>query len=650
MCGITGYWDPSSIKLLERDYSTLERMSCVLVHRGPDDCGTWLDLDLGVALAHRRLSIIDLSPLGHQPMVSSDERYVLVFNGEIYNFPNLRSELQALGHKFKGDSDTEVMLASFVEWGVGVAVQRLRGMFAFALWDRYQHILTLGRDRVGEKPLYYGRIGETFVFSSELKSFRQHPRWQQKISRSSISLLMRHNCIPAPYTIYEDIYKLLPGTTLTLHSPAMDVLPVPYWSARTVVEEGLSNPFTASDDEAIDELNTLLSKTISEQMLADVPLGAFLSGGIDSSLIVALMQAQSSLPIKTFSIGFEQLEYDESVHARAVAAHLKTQHTELYIDSQTAIDVIKRLPHLYDEPFSDSSQIPTFLVSQLAKQHVAVSLSGDAGDELFGGYNSYLLADGFWKKVGWVPIPLRRAAAIPLTKISPQQWNACFEIFKDILPQNFRVRLPGEKIHKLANILGCSGLEDLYITLASHWTNTSHLVIDGIEPVTCITNKSLLPKTDNFVQKMMYLDLMTYLPDDILVKVDRASMGVSLESRIPFLNHEIVEFAWRLPMHMKIRNGKSKWILRQLLYKYVPPQLVERPKMGFGVPIDTWLRTTLRDWAEDLIEESRLSQEGYFNPQPIREKWQQHLSGAHNWQHHLWNVLMFQQWMRSQSL
>lgn len=642
MCGITGFWQHNETIDLEQ---TIQGMSNTLLHRGPDDGGIWTDENVSIALGQRRLAIVDLSPEGHQPMLSANGRYVMVFNGEIYNFQEIRKDLDSLGHKFRGHSDTEVMLASFCQWGIENSVKKFVGMFAFGLWDRQDRKLYLGRDRLGEKPLYYGWLNNSFVFASELKALKPHPQWQGEINRDAITLFLRHNYIPEPYSIYQNIYKLTPGTLLTLNAPHLKTEPKPYWSVKNAVESGLNNPFRGTETEAIEALDQLLRKTISQQMIADVPLGAFLSGGIDSSTVVALMQTQSNQPVKTFSIGFEEDAYNEAQHAKAVAKHLGTDHTELYVTPTEAMAVIPKLPSLYDEPFSDSSQIPTFLVSQLARNHVTVSLSGDGGDELFGGYNRYFWGNSIWQKFGWIPSNLRKLAGNTLTSLSPQTWDQLFTQLKPILPKQLQQRLPGDKIHKLADIISVTDSQSLYQRLVSHWKNPESLVIASSEPSTALSNPQL--NLANFTQQMMYLDSMTYLPGDILTKVDRAAMGVSLESRVPFLDHRVVEFAWTIPLSMKIRNNQGKWLLKQVLSQYVPQNIIDRPKMGFGVPIDCWLREDLKDWAESLLDEYRLKKEGFFDPQPIRQKWDEHLSGQRNWSYYLWDVIMFQAWLEN---
>ncbi|WP_414585247.1 asparagine synthase (glutamine-hydrolyzing) [Scytonema sp. PCC 10023] len=645
MCGITGFFDAVLQRSTLEMESVVQNMSHALYHRGPDNGGIWIDTENGIALGHRRLAIIDISPEGHQPMVSGNGRYAIVFNGEIYNFLELRRDLEKLGHHFRGHSDTEVMLASFSQWGVFEAIKHFNGMFAFALWDRQERVLHLGRDRLGEKPLYYGWCGNTFLFASELKALKAHPDFHPEINRDALALFLRYSCVPTPYSIYQGIYKLPPGCVLTWNGVNTHPKPVPYWSAKEAAELGTAKPFTGSEQEAVAEMEALLREAVGLRMVADVPLGAFLSGGIDSSTVVALMQAQSSQPVKTFTIGFHEKAYNEAEHAKAVAQHLGTNHTELYLTPEDTLAVIPKLPVLYDEPFSDPSQIPTFLVSQLARQHVTVSLSGDGGDELFGGYNRYFWGRSIWQKIGWMPKSLRQIAAHGLTSLSPQTWDRVFTNFGAVLPAKLRYSTVGDHLHKLAGVLAVSDPEAMYASLVSHWKEPEAIVIGSCEPITAVSDRQCWPQLPDYTQRMMYLDTVTYLPDDILVKVDRASMGVSLEGRIPLLDHRIVEFAWRIPLSMKIRNGQGKWLLRQILYKYVPQELIERPKMGFGVPIDSWLRGPLREWAEDLLDESRLHQQGFLNPKPIQQKWKEHISGDRNWQYYLWDVLMFQAWL-----
>jgi len=649
MCGLAGMF---GLKALDKPNvsSVTRQMIAQLHHRGPDDQGVWCDTDAGIALGHRRLSILDLSPEGHQPMHSACGRYVIAFNGEVYNFGEIKAvlEKQGAGPAWRGHSDTEVVLAAISAWGLRQALARFVGMFAFALWDRLEHCLYLSRDRLGEKPIYYGWCGNVFLFGSELKALRAHPAWRGEIDRDALALYFRHNYVPTPYSIYRGVFKLVPGTylQLTAEEAQKQYLPQPvtYWSVKHVAEEGTNRLFRGDEGEAASQLEQLLREAVAGQMVADVPLGAFLSGGIDSSTVVALMQAQSRRPVKTFTIGFYEQGYDEAEYAREVAKHLGTDHTELYVTPEEAMAVIPRLPDLYDEPFSDSSQIPTFLVSQLARRHVTVSLSGDGGDELFAGYNRYFWGRNIWKMVGWMPEALRGTGARVLTAVSPQVWDRVFTSVRPFLPAKINQRMPGDKLHKLAEILATNSPEAMYRCLVSHWKSPTSVVLHADEPPTILTDKAQRADLLDFTQRMMYLDMMTYLPDDILVKVDRASMGVSLESRVPFLDHRVVEFAWRIPLSMKIRQGQGKWLLRQVLYRYVPKALIERPKTGFGIPLDRWLRGPLREWAEELLDEKRLKGEGFFNPAPIREKWLEHLSGQRNWQYHLWDVLMFQAW------
>lgn len=648
MCGITGFWEAPGRLSVAESVIRLRRMTRAILHRGPDDEGEWLDLAAGIALGHRRLSILDLSSAGAQPMVSACRRYVVVFNGEIYNHGLLRKDLAAdKGRRgWRGHSDTEVMLAAFERWGVEAALTRFNGMFAFALWDRRERVLHLARDRFGEKPLYYGWMGDTFLFGSELTALKAHPAWRGEIDRGAVALYMRHNCIPAPYSIYLGIRKLLPAHVLSVpFSNGKRDTPQSraYWSAKAIAEAGVRHPFSGNEVEAVESLDRLLRDAVALRMEADVPLGAFLSGGIDSSTVVALMQAQSSRPVKTFSIGFHEEGYNEAKHAKAVARHLGTEHTELYVTPEEAMAVVPRLPEIYDEPFADSSQIPTFLVSKMTRQHVTVALSGDGGDELFVGYNRYFWGRSNWHKIGWMPKSARMAMARGLTALSPQGWDKIFASMGPVLPRRLRPTLPGDKIHKLAGILACASPEEMYSGLVSHWTPES-VVLGASELPTALTDHGQWADIPDFTQCMMFLDLVSYLPDDILAKVDRASMAVSLEARVPLLDHRVAEFVWCLPLAMKIREGQGKWILRQVLYNYVPKELTERPKMGFGVPIDAWLRGPLREWAENLLDEARLKQEGFFASEPIRTKWREHLSGRRNWAHHLWDVLMFQAW------
>jgi asparagine synthase (glutamine-hydrolysing) len=656
MCGITGFIQSVDFNL---DAATViaTRMANAIVHRGPDDSGVWLDEQAGLALAHQRLSIVDLSPAGHQPMKSPGGKYVMVFNGEIYNHQELRLELEKLSQfnaslnegvsevHWRGHSDTETLLAAFEAWGIEATLKKTVGMFAIALWDRELNVLTLARDRIGEKPLYYGFQNKTFMFGSELKALKAHPDFLSEIDRSVLCLYLRHCYIPAPFSIYKGIYKLLPGTYVQLNLVADLELPTltpkAYWSMEDVAKMGAAYPFQGSDAEAISALDKQLRESIGLQMLADVPLGAFLSGGVDSSTIVALMQAQSDRPIKTFSIGFEEDGFNEASYAKDVAMHLGTDHTELYVSSAEAMEVIPLLGKMYDEPFADSSQIPTYLVSKMAKQHVKVSLSGDAGDELFCGYNRYALGDN-WSAIKNTPSQFRKIASKAINSIEPKTWDGIFRKISRIkrTPENM-----GDKIEKLVKVMSAETIQEAYQRLVSATDRPEHIVLGATEPESWLTKIGMkLPFYDK-KQHMMYMDTMTYLPDDILVKVDRAAMANSLEPRVPFLDHRLIEFAWRLPMNMKMRNGKTKWILRQVLYKYVPKGLVDRPKAGFSIPLADWLCGPLRSWVEILLDEKRLKEEGYFNVCYVRNLWAAQLSGKRNNQALLWNILMFQAWM-----
>jgi asparagine synthase (glutamine-hydrolysing) len=647
MCGIVGFLGSPGIA--GQDAVVVRHMADWLKHRGPDDDGVWTDPEVGIALAQRRLSIIDLSPAGHQPMFSACQRYVIVFNGEIYNYEEVRRKLEGEGASaWRGRSDTEVLLEAISRWGLKAALAACVGMFALALWDRRERKLTLARDRLGEKPLYYGRIGSSFAFASELKAFRAHPAWNPEIDRDSVTLLMRHMYVPAPYSIYKGFYKLRPGHVLVIadgqHEPRIEA----YWSARDAAERGIAAPFEGSRDEAVSELEALLKQSIKGQMMADVPLGAFLSGGIDSSTVAALMQSMSVRPVQTFTIGFHQADYNEADHAKQVARHLGTDHTELYVSEREAMDVVPSLPEIYCEPFADPSQIPTHLVSKLARRTVTVSLSGDGGDELFSGYSRYLFAEQVWAKLARVPRAFRRVTSRLATIPPPSLYDRLAGPLMHLVPERHRYGQLGDKVHKAARLLGLQTVDDVYRDLCSHWTTPEAIVVGGREPPTMLTGLDSLPNLSGSVERMMYVDLVSYLPDDILAKVDRAAMAVSLETRVPMLDHRVVEFAMSLPLAVLRAEGSTKWPLRQLLYRHVPRELVERPKMGFGVPIDSWLRGALRDWAEDLLSETNLKAANFFESGPIRTAWREHLSGRRNHQYLLWDVLMFQAWRVAQ--
>jgi asparagine synthase (glutamine-hydrolysing) len=647
VCGIAGFLErKNSSPLIE----TVEAMSGTMRHRGPDASGVWVDESAGLALGHRRLSVLDLSPSGSQPMASVTGRYVLSYNGEIYNYLEVRRELEQAGHgSWRGHSDTEVLLAGFEKWGIAATLQRLNGMFALATWDRDQRVLTLARDRLGEKPLYYGWLKTSFVFGSELSALQAHPDWRQSVDRSALAMYLRFNCVPAPFTIFEGIRKLPPATfaQVSRTDAIGQVRVTAYWSASDAFQRGLDDPYPGTVQDAEEDLDALLRDAVRGRMQADVPLGAFLSGGVDSTVVVAMMQAQSSRPVRTFSIGSPVKAYDEAPFAKAVAQHLGTTHTEQYVEAADALGVVPLLGRMYDEPFSDSSQIPTYLVSRLARQHVTVSLSGDGGDELFGGYNRYLWTAELWKKTKWMPRRARVVIAAFLRGVPPMTWQAVLERVP-FGPRALRSGTIGDKIHKLAGIVDAEGPIDMYARLVSHWRDPNSIVLGAKEYRSILDSKDRWPKAATDSQQMMSLDLLTYLPDDILVKLDRASMAVSLEGRVPFLDHRVVEFAARLPLHMLIRGEEGKYLLRRVLQRYVPRRLTDRPKAGFGVPIDHWLRGPLREWAEALLSTSRLEREGYFDAKPIRERWDQHIAGHANWSYQIWDILMFQAWVDGQ--
>ena len=621
------------------------RMAESLAHRGPDDRGVWADPETGVSLGHRRLAIIDLSPAGHQPMISPSGRFVLTYNGEIYNFEELRAELLGLGERFVGHSDTEVLLRALERWGVHAALRRTNGMFAFGLWDRAERELILGRDRLGEKPLFYGWMGAAFLFGSELKALRQHRAFQADIDRDALAEYLRHGFIPAPRSIYQGIRKLTPGTTIRVRpgDAGSPPRPVPFWSLdddalRSDIATGLT------EDETLQHLDALLADAVRLRTRADVPLGAFLSGGIDSSLVVALMCEGTSKQIRTFTIGFEEAEYDESRPSAEVAAALGTEHTTVTVSPADALATVPSLPTVYDEPFGDSSQIPTMLLSKLTRSAVTVSLSGDGGDEVFGGYNRYTWCRPVWSSIRWIPHGARSWVAGLLDVAPSTRWDAWMNRAAPALPARLRVRTPGTKIQKLSGVMPARNIDELYELLISHWKPGESIVL-GADILSGATRRA--PIQLESVENMMYTDTLTELPDDMLVKVDRASMHASLETRVPLLDHRIVEFAWSLPLSMKIRAGVGKWAPRQLLYRRLPQEIVDRPKAGFGVPLDSWLRGPLRDWAGDLLSERRLKSDGYLDPEPVLRVWTEHLQGRRDRQDQLWDVLMFQAWLDS---
>ncbi len=641
MCGIAGLIDRRGASPADALRAHARAMADSLAHRGPDAGEVWVDAEAGVAFGHRRLAIIDLSPTGAQPMTSADGRWTISYNGEVFNYQALRAELEAAGIRFRGASDTEVIVEGCARWGVEATMRRLVGMFAISLWDHAERSLYLVRDRLGIKPLYYGDFAERFIFGSELKALRACPGWTPTLDRDALAAYFRHNYVPTPHCIYREIRKLPPGHILVLRRGERPHLSA-FWDMREVVRQGVASARKAplGEDEALARLDELLREAVRLRMIADVPLGAFLSGGIDSSTVVALMQAQSNRPVRTFSIGFREETYDEAQHAKAVATHLGTDHTELYVDPAHALDVIPRLAIWYDEPFADPSQIPTYLVAEMTRRHVTVALSGDGGDEVFAGYNRYFWADLLWRRAARLPRGLRSAAVSAARALSPATWDRLF----GVVPARLRPVQAGDKMHKLAEVLERDRPEAIYLRLVSQWERPEEVVVDGREPKGLLWDAATAELVPDYIARMQYLDTVTYLPDDILTKVDRATMAVSLEGRVPLLDHRVVEFAWTLPLALKVRDGDGKWLLRRLLERYVPRALIERPKMGFGVPIDAWLRGPLRPWAEELLSDRHLAADGLLRPAPIRAMWSEHLSGTRNWQYPLWVVLMFQAW------
>ena len=634
MCGITGFIDLKRASAAEKLRDDVRHMADALAHRGPDMDDQWVDPEVGLALGFRRLAIIDLTPTGHQPMTSANGRFVVVYNGEAYNFVELRVELEAAGHKFRGTSDTEVFLEGCVAWGVEATVRRLIGMFAFALWDRREKRLWLGRDRIGIKPLYYGEVDNLFLFGSELKALRAKDGWHPEIDRAALTAYFRFNYVPAPHTIYRNIYKLEPGTLLSFRLGEKPMLER-YWDLASVASQDRA---LTDEEDALEECETLLRDAVKRRLVSDVPLGVLLSGGVDSSAVAALMQSESGHPVKSFTVGFENAGFDEAGHAKAVAQHIGTEHGELYLSDARALELVPSLADWYDEPFADSSALPTWLVAQMAREHVTVALSGDGGDEVFFGYNRYHAAAAIWRNVGHIPTTFRRVAAAAISSIPTTGWDRAARI----LPHSKRPSMAGDKAHKLSSILREPDADGMYRRLVSHWNNPEQLVSSGVEPIGSAWNDA--QAIGDFSERMAFLDTKTYLPDDILTKVDRASMAVSLEVRVPLLDHRVVEFAWRLPKQMKLKGASTKRLLRRILYRHVPRELVDRPKAGFAVPLDQWLREPLRDWAESLLDETRLKREGVLNPRPIRRAWTNHLAGRGNEGQAIWGVLMFQSW------
>jgi len=640
MCGIAGFW---SAKDTAEPAVVLAEMTDALAHRGPDDQGVWFDPATGVGLGHRRLSILDLSQEGHQPMFSATGRYAIVFNGEVYNFKEIRSRLHH--QRWKGNSDTEVMLAAIEEWGLEGAITRFIGMFAFALWDRHEKQLHLVRDRVGIKPLYFGCSKGVLFFGSELKALQAHPDFTAEIDRSSIAQMLRYSYIPAPQAIFAKTYKLSPGNIATFISPTSDPAMKQYWSVQQVASDGANQQFAGEEHECLSRLDALLRDAIKLRMIADVPVGAFLSGGIDSSLVVALMQSVSNRSVRTYSIGFDDPSYNEAHHAKVVAEHLGTSHNELFLTPEEALQSIPDLPAYYDEPFADASQLPTLLVSKLARTEVTVALSGDGGDELFGGYTRHMWLAKI-AKINRVVPSFARAVLCRRLGQATGDWELSGRVIS-YLPPLLRIRNIGAKTSKLVPLLLLNDTDEMYDRVITTWCDATEVVCGAGEarPVFRSLSENALDTFSNVMLK----DLVGYLPDGVLTKVDRASMAVALEARVPLLDHRVVEFAWSIPVQWKIRSGKGKWLLRKLLSKYVPTRLFERPKSGFGVPIGTWLRGPLREWASDLLNENKLRREGFLNARRVTAVWNAHLNGHGDWQQHLWCVLMFEAWLQKQT-
>ncbi|HEY8548394.1 MAG TPA: asparagine synthase (glutamine-hydrolyzing) [Vicinamibacterales bacterium] len=648
MCGLTGFWAPAGGRADELTALARE-MAQALVHRGPDDEGQFVDPPAGFGLGFRRLAIVDLTSSGHQPMTSHDGRYVIAFNGEIYNYRDLRAELEGRGVRFRGGSDTEVALEALARWGVEEAVPRLWGMFAMAIWDRAERQLWLVRDRLGKKPLYYGRFGNTWLFGSELNALRSHPAFDADIDRGALRAFLRYGYVPAPASIFSGVHKLPPGSLARLDADGHAFVR-PYWRVRDVAEAGVAaradHPGESALSAAVDELEHLLLDAIERRLMSDVPLGAFLSGGVDSSAVVALMQSRSSRPIRTFTIGFCDAGYDETEPAEAVARHLGTDHTTLRVTPAELLAVVPRLPAIYDEPFADCSQIPTTLVSELARRFVTVALSGDGGDEVFGGYNRHVWLEGVTRRLGWLPGAVRQGLGGALATVGASTWDAVYGGLGPLLPARLRQRQPGDKLHKLARVAAEGDDGRAYIQLVSQWPAPERLVPEASEPETWAAGEMEGVTLPTVTDRTMLRDFVGYLPDDILTKVDRASMGVSLEARAPLLDHRVVEWAWRQPLAFKIQNGQGKWLLRKVLYRHVPPALIERPKSGFAPPLDAWLRGPLREWAEALLDPGRLTREGFLVASPVTAAWRRHLQGGREGTR-LWPVLMFEAWLEA---
>ena len=639
MCGITGFLDHSQKSLRYDLKGVATGMAETMISRGPDDGGVWIDQANGIGFAHRRLAVIDLSSAGHQPMVSRDKRYVLTYNGEIYNSQELRKELEDRQQSFRGTSDSEVLLEACATWGVEHTVKRCIGMFAFSLWDRQERTLKLVRDRLGIKPLYWAHFGQLFLFGSELKALRAHPGFIAQIDHNAVATFMRFSYIISPQSIYKNVFKLEPACILTFRTGQPPQIER-YWDIREIARRSVNAPRNLSDTEGLEGLEAILEDAVRCRMIADVPLGAFLSGGVDSSVVVALMQKHHTSPLKTFTIGYSESDFDESEYARKISEHLGTDHRELIVEPQHIREILPQLPEWYDEPFSDTAQIPTFLVSQLTRKEVTVALSGDGGDELFAGYNRYFKVEKKWRRVAGMPEAIRPALSKVLGMLP--------HLFDKLLPLASRKIFDiSKKLRRLSESFAWNNGDALNRHLLSRWGDPMAIVPHAVlEPKGAFWDDTLAKDLPDLVTRLQFTDIVTNIPDQVLTRFDRASMAVSLEVRVPILDHRVVEFAWSLPRHMKIRDGERKWILRQILYKYVPKKLIERPKMGFGIPLDGWLRGPLRDWAEDLLSERSLQETGVLNPLPIRKKWSQHLAGTHDFKKQLWSVLMLQAWHR----
>lgn len=643
MCGIAGFYNLKSDKDDAQCLKIAQAMEQAIAHRGPDANDIWADPDLPLVLAHRRLAIIDLSDDGRQPMASPTGRYMVVYNGEIYNYLELQKELEAQGRQFKSRSDTEVMLAAFEHWGINQALQKINGMFAIVLWDRKERQLHFIRDRFGKKPLYVGWAGNDLVFASELKSFHAHPDFVPEINRDALAIYMHYGYLQAPYSVFKNIWQMLPAGRMTLDVTSLksgadlaEKMEI-YWSLKSVAQNGLSRPDTADEDDIIEEFEVRFQTAVNQRMISDVPFGAFLSGGIDSSSVVALMQKNASVPVKTFSIGFEESAFNEAEHAKQIAKHLETNHQEFYVTGQDALDVIPKLPDIYDEPFSDQSQIPTYLISKLARDQVTVVLTGDGGDEILGGYDRHTKIPALWSKTGWVPYGLRK----PLMGILSSVPESFYGALKSGNPHY------GMQVKRALKLMGYRNAADIYDALVSSWPKDSAVVLDAREPSIPLTDDKFWPQGLSFAEKMIFGDTLAYRSNDLMVKTDRASMAVALEARAPLMDYKLAEYSWQLPMKMKVRGGQGKWLLRQVLKRHVPESLYERPKMGFSVPLAEWLRGPLKGWADDLLSHETLKKQGFLDADPVTKQWQDFQQGAplQEAPKHLWSALMFQAWV-----